>query len=274
MEEGSRYIELKVELGDHPDLLDFAAIITAIGDHFRDYVRRRHPEIDGRAFLGIERLERGCIVVHMLPMVLPLIQHMDYFLIVDGFVSRFRQVVTSLRDGIRPPEASTEELKAVLSAVGAISRQRTNKGSVSAMEYNKTKTTTHLRVEFDGDTAREIRDVAQAQLLTIDAQTHERREHVLMRFEQSNIKKRRAGVTRTGERVVIDAIDGRAVGIIYATDSAKNRIHHEKIEDPKNLYKKLFDVDLYVERLCADNRPVAYRVVTVHDVIDMPDDEE
>jgi hypothetical protein len=230
MEEGTRYIELKVELGDHPDLLDFAAIITAFGDHFQDYVRRRHPEIEGRAFLGIETIERGCIVVHLLPVVLPLIQHMDYFLIVDGFVTRFGQLVSNLRQGVRPPEASTEELKAVLSTVGAIQRRHANKGSVSAMEYHKTHATTHLRVEFDGDTAREIRDVAQAQLMTSEAQAHERREHVLMRFEQSNIRKRRAGVRNTGERVVIDVIDRRAVGIIYATDSAKTAYTTRKLK--------------------------------------------
>jgi hypothetical protein len=54
MEDGTHYIELKIEFADDPDLLDFAAVLGAVGSHFKDYVYRKHPELDGRAFLKIE----------------------------------------------------------------------------------------------------------------------------------------------------------------------------------------------------------------------------
>ena len=273
MEDGTRYIELKIDLGDDPDLLDLASLFTAIGNHFQDYVHRRHPELAGRAYLSVKRIGQSCILVELLPIVLPLIQHMDYFLIVDGFVRRFGEVVTSLRQGKRRADASKSEVKAVLDAATAISRNKGNKATISSVEYHETGTEKHLSVEFDSNTAKEVRDAAQAQLLTIDAQAHELREHVLMRFEQSSIKNRRVGSKKTGERVIIDSIDRRAVGIIYATDSAQERIKHEKVRYGPSLYKKFFDVDVYIERM-SDGRPAAYRVFGVHDVIDQPDDDE
>jgi hypothetical protein len=204
--------------------------------------------------------------------VLPLIQHVDYFLIVDEFVRRIGQILRYFKkEQQKPADISTTELQSVIQLVHAIARNDNNKASISSIEYHKTAQTKRLTVEFDGNTAREIRNSVPTEALAIEATAHEPREHVLMRFEQSNIRKRRAGSKKTGDRVVIDKIDRRAVGLIYESELAKERIRDEKLQDGPSLHRKLFDVDVYVERN-ADGRVVAYRLRHVHDVIDQPDD--
>jgi predicted nucleic acid-binding Zn ribbon protein len=50
---------------------------------------------------------------------------------------------------------------------------------------------------------------------------------------------------------------------------AEERIRHEIADADENVYKKGFDVDVNVE--VRGGRPIAYRVVAVHSVIDLSD---
>jgi hypothetical protein len=52
---------------------------------------------------------------------------------------------------------------------------------------------------------------------------------------------------------------------------ARERIEDEIREDEKNVYKKGFLVDCYVEKF--NGKPVAYRITQIHDIIPLPDDD-
>lgn len=58
---------------------------------------------------------------------------------------------------------------------------------------------------------------------------------------------------------------------MYASDLAKERIKHEVREADDNIFKKGFVVDVIV--VSRNNRPVAYKIVQVYEVIDLPDEE-
>jgi hypothetical protein len=90
-----------------------------------------------------------------------------------------------------------------------------------------------------------------------------------MLFVQSNIK-RPAMEKRTGERVIIEEIAKADRPLIYASELAEQQIKHEMIEADENVYKKGFVVDIYIET--KNDRPVAYKVTNLHQVIDLPDD--
>ena len=91
-------------------------------------------------------------------------------------------------------------------------------------------------------------------------------KRVLMMFTRTNLGHAKAGA-RSGERVRIEAIHGRDLPIVYASTLAEERIRHEIAEADDNVYKKAFDVDVNVEE--RDGKPIAYRIVGVHDVIDI-----
>jgi predicted nucleic acid-binding Zn ribbon protein len=60
--------------------------------------------------------------------------------------------------------------------------------------------------------------------------------------------------------------------LIYASDLAEQRIKHEISEADDNVFRKGFIVDVNVET--RGGRPVAYRIANLHQVIELPDDDE
>jgi hypothetical protein len=92
-----------------------------------------------------------------------------------------------------------------------------------------------------------------------------------MVFWQSNKRNPQTGKP-TGEQVTIESISKKPLAVKYDSELAKDRIKYETTEDEKNLYKKGFFVDGRVERF--NGKPVAYRISSVRQVIDLPDDDE
>lgn len=91
-----------------------------------------------------------------------------------------------------------------------------------------------------------------------------------MVFSQSNVKNMMIG-KRTGEKVVIESISDRDLPLVYASDLAEQQIKHEIREADDNVYKKGFVVDVNTEM--RGDRPAAYFVTNLHQVIDLPDDQ-
>ena len=90
-----------------------------------------------------------------------------------------------------------------------------------------------------------------------------------MVFKRTNVAHATTG-KRSGELVEIETLPNKALPIVYASALAEERIRHEIADADENVYKKAFDVDVNVE--IRAGKPVAYRLVSVHDVIDLPDD--
>ena len=59
---------------------------------------------------------------------------------------------------------------------------------------------------------------------------------------------------------------------MYSSDLAEQRIKHEIREAEDNVYKKGFVVDVNVRYV--GGKPSVYAIMSVHDVIDIPDEEE
>lgn len=73
-------------------------------------------------------------------------------------------------------------------------------------------------------------------------------------------------------RVIIESISETDLPLIYASDLAEQRIKHEIRVADENVFKKGFVVDVNVET--RNGNPIAYRVTNVHQVIDLPDDND
>ncbi|WP_206742014.1 hypothetical protein [Erythrobacter longus] len=95
-------------------------------------------------------------------------------------------------------------------------------------------------------------------------------KRVLMVFTRTNVSHAQTG-KRSGELVEIETLNSRPLPIVYASRLAEERIRHEIADGDDNVYKKAFDVDVNVEMRAG--KPIAYRLVAVHDVIDLPDEE-
>ena len=64
----------------------------------------------------------------------------------------------------------------------------------------------------------------------------------------------------------------RSLPLIYASELAEQQIKHEIAEAEENVFKKGFVVDVNVEMRAA--KPIAYKVTHLHQVFDLPDDDD
>jgi predicted nucleic acid-binding Zn ribbon protein len=70
--------------------------------------------------------------------------------------------------------------------------------------------------------------------------------------------------------VVISEISEKPLAITYGSELAEERIKHEIRESDDNIFKKGFNVDVKLQ--LSGGRPVAYSIMHVHDIIELPDD--
>jgi hypothetical protein len=107
---------------------------------------------------------------------------------------------------------------------------------------------------------------------TIEQEARDNADHhkVLMRLYQTNKAQMKPEV-RTGEKAIIEAVDWKPRPVIYASDLAGQRIKSEIMESSGNPYARGFVVDVNVETV--NRKPAAYRILHVHDVVDLEDME-
>ena len=94
---------------------------------------------------------------------------------------------------------------------------------------------------------------------------------VLMRFTRSDISRTTIG-KKSGERVLIDDIHPKSLAIMYASPLAEQHIKHEIRESEENVFKKAFVVDVNVKII--NDRPSVYSITHLHEIIELPDDDD
>ena len=123
----------------------------------------------------------------------------------------------------------------------------------------------------DPSDAQSVAKTIDAEYRRLDAQADRSVERVLMIFTRSDINNAPTD-KRSGERVLISEITDKELPLIYASAMSEQRIKHVIREADENIFKKGFVVDVLV--LHKGTRPIAYKLTDVHDVIDLPDDDE
>ncbi len=270
MTEGTPFIEMRLHLEQRPKLVELIGAFAALSNQFDDYIRRTRPNLSGAAQLYVKEIRQGSTIVELVPVLAPLIANMDTVLIVDEFVERYGGMLKAFARGERQPDATRSQLKDFADAVTVIAHETNGKAVISSAIYHETKTTKHVEIQFDTGEARQAQDLIERQRREIDLPAYHTVENVLMVFWQSNLKEPQPG-QRTGEKAVIEDVYPKPLAVVYETDLARERIKHEIGEGERNLYKRGFFVDCYVQRL--NGKPVAYRISNVREVIDLPGDD-
>jgi hypothetical protein len=89
---------------------------------------------------------------------------------------------------------------------------------------------------------------------------------VLMTFTRADVGDANIN-QKSGEMVLIEEISDKPLALIYQSNLAEERIKSE-IRDAISVFHKGFVVDTNVT--ARNGRPVAYAVVNVHQIIDLP----
>jgi hypothetical protein len=181
-----------------------------------------------------------------------------------------RRIAAYFIPGGREKEVTKGDIKDFMGGVSAIARDPKGSATLRSAYFEDGKAQQRVELTFDTHQARQALEQLEQHKREIEHLSGVGHPRVLMVFSQSNIKDVELG-KRSGERVVIEAISGKELPIVYSSDMAEQRIKYEIREASDNVYKKGFEVDVNVESRAG--KPVAYRIVALHQIIDLPDDD-
>jgi len=278
MERGQPFIRLKLDIEEPVEIGDFIAAFLAVSTQYERFVSKNQPQTPSGAKLFVREVRVGCIEADLVPLAVGgglfagTIAAMTAANTVHDFVEKWGGTLKRLgkRRGERLDGASKAELQTIMQQLVAVA---TIPGSSLQLSAIHTKDGTQETTAFQAVTSVEARiavDNAEHQRTEMERTTDADHKRVLLRFTRADTKPSRVG-RKAIEQAVIEAISPKGLAVIYASDLAEQRIRHEIVER-ESVFWKGFVVDVNVEY--SQGKPVAYRVMHVHDVIDLPDDED
>jgi len=270
MSEETQSIELQISLSEYPELFDLTAAFAAVGNMFDRFIATNHPALRGEARLLVKEIRQGSTIIELIPAIPPLIASLDAVLIVDDFMTRFGGLLRTLVHGEAPSELTNADAKSFLDTVRLIAKDTKGSVTLSSAKYRDGKADKSINFEFTTPQAKIAKQVLEQKIIENEEPILEKFENKLLVFWQSNRSLPKTGKP-SGEKATIESVYAKPLAITYDSDLAKERIKYETTEDERNIFRKGFYVDGFVERF--NGRPVALRIIAVRHVIDLPDDE-
>lgn len=273
MKDTSVVLTLKIDNSQPIELSSFVGAFTSLARQYRAQIRS-NPDYEDDAEIFVKEVRKGSIIADLLPVIAstaPIVaQHADQVWQAVEFVEKWGERISGLIAGDVPESTQKSDLDTFSNAVAAIARDPDASSTLEAATFEDGKREVRAAFKFTTRDAVAAENTLKTAYSRLEAERTDQSDRVLMIFTQSNIKDAPNG-KRSGERVVIEEISKRDLAIMYASDLAKERIKHEVREEDDNIFKKGFVVDVLV--VSRNEKPVAYKILEVHDVIDLPDDE-
>lgn len=266
------HLILKIDTKNPVELTEFVGTFVGFGNQFDSYYNDEHPSERGNARFYVREVRAGSIIVELVPYIaaaspllggaMAAVKHANDL---TKFIETFgAKVKNYFKRGGRDSRAHKGDLADYLRTVQAVAHDPSGSLSLTVYEHGEQR----VAFKFDTLAAREAEQNLLEHRAELDRTTEADHKRVLMVFTRTNVKHAATG-KRSGELVEIEKIHSKALPIVYASTLAEERIRHEIADADENVYKKAFDVDVNVE--LREGKPVAYRLVAVHDVIDLPD---
>ena len=254
------------------DLAELASLFAGIGAQFDDFLKREHPDVHGHAQIGIRKLREGSIEGDIVAHIgYGIIAGMDYAVILSDFMRLLRHRLGILSSGEFLEGARKSDLRHFTEMVKCVANDQDAKLSFEHDRYDKEgKLRESIAVRVDTQGARTIIETAENQKDELDKTQGADYARVLMCFTRADIGDAKID-KRSGEKVVIDEISTKELALIYQSEIAEERIKSE-IRDVASVFQKGFVVDVNVRT--RKGTPVAYAVINVHDIVDLPDGED
>ena len=273
MAAGAPHIIVTIDTKSPIELGDFVSVFTSLASQYQKFVRTAYPDVGGEAQIFVSQVSPGSIVADLIPQMawaLPIVQEAFIQAMVTEFVHRLGNRISAyFKKGGRDERATDSDLKDFLGSVEGIARDPAGSAKIEAATFEHGKKEIRAAFKFSTGEALEAREQMENHRRELGYASGADHERVTMSFSQANIKEPGVG-KRTGERVVIEKFSKKDLPLIYASRLAEDQIKYELKEADDNAFKKAFVVDVNVEM--KGGRPIAYRVIHVHQVIDLPDD--
>lgn len=263
---------IAIEHEDPVDLNQLTAALGAVSDEYERHIRRELPQTEPRETrLLITEVRKGSTIIELVPQlawVQPFIPSYEKVALTAGFVRNVKDLLSPyFKRGNRTPSLPASTVKNLhdLAAIiaqdpsGSISfTARTDKpdGSVEQFRYTKN----------DAREALQNLDAERAERERKDSAEHEK---VLLVFRQTRAADAAMGKA-TGDMGIIESIDARPRRVVYVSKLAGDKIKDDIQTAGLNPYHRGYIVDVNVGT--SGGRPQVYRVMALHEIIDIDDD--
>jgi hypothetical protein len=255
------------------ELSEFLGLFTSLAAEYRGSTNL-NENLKNDPVIYVKQVRSGSIIADLIPVVvqaLPIIAtQADQIWNAIEFVDKWAERIKSLAKGVVPDGFGKSELKTFTDATRAIAHDPKATAKLEAATFEDGKRKIRAAFKFSTSEAIELGKTIDAEYKRLETPKDSLAERVLMIFTRSDINDAPPD-KRSGERVLISEISDRELPLIYASGLAEERIKHETRETDENIFKKGFVVDVMV--LKKGERPVAYKVLNVHSVIDLPDED-
>jgi len=273
MEQSPVILTLKINNSQPVPLSAFVRAFTSLADEYK-LAAYLNPNFDGDdAEVFIQQIRPGSIIADLIPyagFALPIMasEAEKVFLAIE-FVKTWEERFKALAKGLIPKNTSKGDLSRWAGSVEAIARDPLSSATLEAATFRDGKREVEATFTFSSSESKVIKEVIDGEFLRLEEKTSKDHKRVLMVFTRSDVGNAPLGKW-SGERVLISEISDKSLAITYGSELAEQRIKHEIRNSDENIYKKGFNVDVKVQLNAI--RPVAYSILEVHDVVDLPDD--
>lgn len=260
------HLTLTLDLSEPIEVEEFARLFAGLGGMFDDYLREEQSTAKGQVRLYIKEVRKGSIVADIVPSIPDLIDMMDKGLIVLGFASLFSRRVRCVLTGQFLEGATKSDVAHTMDVVQAIAQDPNATAILETIVIEEDGESRRVEIAFTSSEARQAVKTLENQKAELDKTTEVDHTRVLMTFVRPSIQDSRVGKS-TGERAIIPEINDKDRPVLYSSDLASSQIKDLLRSSDENVFRKGFDVDVNVEM--REGKPVAYRIVALHDVVDL-----
>lgn len=269
--EGSVTLTLTIDNSEPVEVGAFVRAFTSLANEYKGTFEKKG--LDSRAEIYVKQVRSGSIVadlIHIVATAFPVIvahaQQIDQAI---DFVERWGSRISSLSLGVVPDGVGKSDLKVWAGAVEAIASDPDASSKLEVATYEDGTRQVRASFKFTTGEARRVEETISGEYRRLDQERDRVHYRQLMYFTRSDISDAPLD-KRSGERAIIPAILESSLPVIYASALAEERVKYEIREAEENVFKKGFSVDVSVQY--RGDRPVAYRIIEVHQIFDLPDD--
>lgn len=271
-------LQLHLNVHEPIELDEMADSFKAIGYLYSSYIKGLNPspqmDIDERSYsLYIKSIENNCILADLCSLGVPFISQAEF---INTFVDFIKNVKSTLSyfhsygdSSAEAPDSYPYKKKSALAVAHITQLAAKNKDGelgISAIEYRETKKETIFNVNFDSEYSNQAFLGSTRYLQNLSSTESRISKNVVMQFFQVNSSEFKAK-GRTGDRATIRSRHNKDLPVTFESDIDRRKLM-SIIEDLNiNPLRLSFLVDVFVETNVTE-KPVAFRVVQVHDLID------
>lgn len=255
-------LRIHIENSQPIEISDFTKTMNGIGGLFSSFAQRNgKSKEEVNAKLYVSKIQKGSIDIHLIEIAsVGIIPFMENSNLILDFAKHIKSIYDYYVKGeSERPELSMYDLKNIHDLVSVPSNDRKGKMSIQVIEGNVDKIIFSGCTfnNTDGNSSQNQVDKELALMRKV-LPSEDIRERQLMTIYQV-----RKDGTPAGNKGVIDAISDKKLGLLFDSDELENKILHSE----ENPMRKAYYVDVVI--LTANGKPAAYKVLALHDVIDL-----